>query len=181
MHVLSKEGLLKTKDGKILFQQSWNGDACPKGSVILLHGFGEHSGRYQWFAKQLVLGGYAVHTFDQRCHGKSEGLRAFIRDYDLLLDDLETCISQMEISPERIYLFGQGTGAGIALNFSAERESRLGGLILSGPICNHPRPDTFSIRFFSRFAAFAFPRMSTLDYLYRWNPQGLSRRQYAVE
>jgi len=181
MHVLNKEGLLKTKDGMILFQECWSGAELAKGAIVLVHGYGEHSGRYKWFARQLVLGGYSVHAFDQRSHGKSEGLRAFIPNYNLLLDDLESCVALIDVPPERIYLFGQGTGAGIVLNYSAERECRLGGVILSGPIFNHPRPSTFTIRFLGRLAALAFPRMRTLDYLYRWNPQALSRRQYAVD
>ena len=181
MHILSKEGLLKTKDGMILFQQCWYSGNEPKGVVILLHGYGDHSGRYNWFARQLVLAGYRVYAFDQRSHGKSEGLRAFISRYDLLLDDLESCLAHINLPSDRIFLFGQGTGAGIALNYAAERGPDLCGLILSAPIFNHARPPTFVTRFLGRVAALAFPKLGTLDFLYRRNPANLSRRQYAVD
>ena len=63
------QGINKTP----LYFQSWAA-VNPKGLVIVVHGYGEHSGRYQNVVDVLVPDGYAVWALDHRGHGRSEGM-----------------------------------------------------------------------------------------------------------
>ena len=66
---------LNTFDGLQLFDQSWQPEDQTRAVVCLIHGIGEHSGRYVHVADRSTKAGYAIFTFDLRGHGKSEGLR----------------------------------------------------------------------------------------------------------
>jgi alpha-beta hydrolase superfamily lysophospholipase len=81
-------------DGLKLYFQCWQTDQDQKGIICLVHGLGEHSGRYTHWAGLLNQAGYSVLTYDLRGHGKSEGQRGhifsfneFIEDSDLLLEE----------------------------------------------------------------------------------------------
>lgn len=83
---------LHTADGLRLGTRAWlpEGDDAqqPRAVVVLVHGHGEHIGRYDWLAIQLVKAGYAVHGYDQRGHGYSQGTRAQVSRFEQLADDL---------------------------------------------------------------------------------------------
>ena len=71
-----------------MFRRAW----LPRTSeriVILVHGYGEHSGRYEHTASDLARAGFEVHAYDQRGHGRSGGTRCHVRRFEHLLDDLE--------------------------------------------------------------------------------------------
>ncbi|RIK81449.1 MAG: hypothetical protein DCC68_08515 [Planctomycetota bacterium] len=74
--------------GLALFTQTWRPDGAPRGIVLLAHGVGEHSGRYEHVAAYLVERGYAVFALDHRGHGRSEGRRASVRRFDEYVVDL---------------------------------------------------------------------------------------------
>ena len=61
--------------------------------VVLVHGAGEHSGRYEHVAERLVADGYAVHALDHRGHGRSQGPRALIDRVDHAVTDLDALVS----------------------------------------------------------------------------------------
>src|ERR1043166_6580511 len=74
---------LGTKDGTILFCQSWQPRGrTPKSSVVLVHGLKDHSDRYVDFAKALVTNGFAVQACDLRGHGDSTGDRVWVGHFD---------------------------------------------------------------------------------------------------
>ena len=79
---------LKTFDGLQLFGQSWQPEDKTRAVVCLVHGIGEHSGRYIHVADRLTKAGYAIFTFDLRGHGKSEGLCGHIPSYEALMQDI---------------------------------------------------------------------------------------------
>ena len=57
-----------------------------KAVIALVHGMGEHSGRYRRFAEFLTQKGIAIISFDQRGHGKSQGKKGHITHYNQLLE-----------------------------------------------------------------------------------------------
>ena len=61
--------------------------------VVLVHGVGEHSGRYEHVAERLVAAGYAVYALDHRGHGRSQGPRALIDRVDDAVTDLDALVS----------------------------------------------------------------------------------------
>lgn len=65
--------------GGQIFWQSWTPEETPaRGVVVVVHGFGEHSNRYEHVAERLVAEGHVTYALDHRGHGRSDGTRAVI-------------------------------------------------------------------------------------------------------
>src|SRR5690606_3134727 len=68
-------------------------EAVPlRAVVVLVHGLGEHSGRYRETAAELARGGFATLGYDLQGHGRSPGPRGVIEDYDAVLDDIAAAL-----------------------------------------------------------------------------------------
>jgi acylglycerol lipase len=72
----------------LLFRRAWLPER-PWAAVLVVHGYAEHSGRYEELAAWLAGRGIAVHAYDQRGHGLSEGTRCHVDAFDEYLDDLD--------------------------------------------------------------------------------------------
>ena len=80
----------KTFDELQLFGQSWQPEGQSRAVVCLVHGMGEHSGRYAQVADALTQAGYVLFTFDIRGHGKSSGPRGHTPSYEALMNDISS-------------------------------------------------------------------------------------------
>lgn len=69
-----------------------------RASVVIVHGFGEHSGRHAHVAKALVDAGCAVYALDLRGHGQSEGSRAMIDRFSHAVDDINQLVEKVRKS-----------------------------------------------------------------------------------
>jgi len=115
------EGINKTK----LYFQNWTpGD--PKGLVIVIHGYGEHSGRYQNVVDTLVPDGYTLWALDHRGHGKSEGRRCHVDRFTDFLHDVEIFEKiARDAHPELpVHVVGHSMGSLIANHYVASRQSQ---------------------------------------------------------
>ena len=63
-------------------------DGAPRRVVLVAHGYGEHVGRYQWVAERLTADGAVVYAHDHIGHGRSEGERVLVEDFEGVVDDL---------------------------------------------------------------------------------------------
>ena len=82
---------IRTRDGLELVRRDWpSGDA--RGTIVVVHGLGEHIGRYAHVAARLNAGGWSVVGYDQRGHGASPGERGRIGSGEDLLADLAAVI-----------------------------------------------------------------------------------------
>lgn len=81
--------IYRTSDGLKLHKNEWLIDQ-PKAMILLVHGLGEHSGRYEYqqLAKAFNIAGYSVTSFDHRGGGRSDGLVAHIDRFTQLTEDL---------------------------------------------------------------------------------------------
>jgi alpha-beta hydrolase superfamily lysophospholipase len=110
---------LSTHDGLKLHLQAWP-CASARGSVLVVHGLGEHIGRYAHVAKQLNGWGWSVLGYDQRGHGCSEGRRARLNGSADLLQDLARVIdAQRAAWPGPLVLLGHSMGGLVAARFVA--------------------------------------------------------------
>ncbi len=130
-------------DGLTLFVQSWWPETNDvRALVILVHGFAEHSARYDHVARFLAERGYSVCALDQRGHGRSEGPRANVHVFDDLAADLwhysETLYERRPTLPR--FLLGHSMGGAVALQVGLEHPDKFSGLILSGPYLQNPVP-----------------------------------------
>jgi alpha-beta hydrolase superfamily lysophospholipase len=131
------EGSLATADGTTLFRRSWLPDSAERLCAVV-HGLGEHSGRYDATASWLAERGCAVHAFDLRGHGRSGGPRAHVQRFADYLDDLDAFLAaaRAEHRALPITLLGHSMGGLIALAFLAERSPPLANAVISGPALN---------------------------------------------
>ena len=80
-------------DDMQLFGQAWLPEQPPRAVVALVHGFGEHGGRYTYLAEALTAAGYVLSTFDHRGHGRSPGLRGHVESADQFLTDIRASLA----------------------------------------------------------------------------------------
>jgi alpha-beta hydrolase superfamily lysophospholipase len=127
---------LKTSDGLELFVQGWASLGDRAGVVCLLHGLGEHSGRYAHVAKALNQAGYEFLGVDLRGHGRSQGKRGHIPSSATLMDDIALLLEEAEARFPRspLVLYGHSLGGGLALRYATQPTgASLLGLIATGP------------------------------------------------
>ncbi len=111
------------------------GGAATQGAVCLVHGLGEHSGRYVHVAEAFTSLGYAVLAFDLRGHGKSGGARGHAPSNDALMADIEMLLSQAkERFPDQpCYLYGHSLGGNLVINYVLHHKPALTGVIVTSP------------------------------------------------
>ncbi|MFN8151072.1 MAG: alpha/beta hydrolase [Solirubrobacterales bacterium] len=104
--------------------------------VLLVHGYGEHIGRYQHVAERLVAEGAVVVGLDHHGHGRSEGERALIERGEDLTDDLRLVAewAQAEHPGLPVVMIGHSMGGLIATRYAQEHGGELSALVLSGPV-----------------------------------------------
>lgn len=121
----------------LVFQQQWHPVNKSKvGSLILLHGLGEHSGRYSThFAKFWTENGFSIFTFDFPGFGKSGGKRGHIDQSSCLLKIIDRTIQiAKSINKELpVYIYGHSLGGEIALWYSMTQKTDVSGMILTAP------------------------------------------------
>ncbi|MCB0034345.1 MAG: lysophospholipase [Anaerolineales bacterium] len=129
-----QEFIMTAADKQELFAQSWAPDT-PTGLVCLVHGFGEHSGRYTHVAQAMVKADYAVIAFDQRGHGRTAGKQGFTPSYNLSLHDIDKLISegQKRFPHLPTFLYGHSMGGGMVLNYTLRYKPKLQGVIATSP------------------------------------------------
>ncbi|MEY2116714.1 MULTISPECIES: alpha/beta hydrolase [Rhodanobacter] len=124
---------LAMADGQQLFLRDWP-LAGARGAVLLVHGLGEHSGRYQRLATWFNRRGYAVRGYDQRGHGRSPGRRGGLRHGDDLLEDLATVYYDYAGGlPHPPLLLGHSMGGLVAVRAVLDGRVEPLALLLSSP------------------------------------------------
>ena len=124
-------------DGDNLAVQDWHlpHDVKPRASVLLVHGLGEHAGRYDGLARLLNHWGFHVRGYDQYGHGQSGGVRGALPQSHRLLDDLADLVESTRRRQPGLplLLLGHSLGGLVAAGFVARRIGAVDGLVLSSP------------------------------------------------
>jgi acylglycerol lipase len=125
----------KSFDGLNLYFQKWQVDDGETGVVYLVHGLGEHSGRYAHWAKLLNLSGYSVLSFDLRGHGKSQGKRGHVPSFDAYMKDISLLCGEVETRSSKIptYLYGHSLGGILVSNYVLRKNIDLAGVVITSP------------------------------------------------
>ncbi len=127
------EGEFKgVNDVKIYFQ-GWLPENKPKGIILIVHAFAEHSGRYKNIVNKLIPLNYAIYAHDLRGHGKSEGLKNYVDSMDQFIEDLKKFYDIIKEKSPRlpIFMLGHSFGSLIIVYFTKKYENLLNGIIIA--------------------------------------------------
>lgn len=124
-------------DGIRMFACEWKPpeEIQVKAVIGIVHGMGEHSGRYRHVAEMLIAEGYAVLAYDQSGHGRTEGLRGHAASFEVLLDHVGLLLAEMGRRYPNLprFLFGHSMGGNVTLNYLLRRKPKLNGAVVTGP------------------------------------------------
>ncbi|MFC3996464.1 alpha/beta hydrolase [Nocardiopsis sediminis] len=110
--------------------------ADPTWLAVLVHGYGEHIGRYDHVAEHLCAAGAAVYGLDHRGHGASSGERVLVEDFAGVVEDVHRVVAQARTAYRTLPLvvIGHSMGGMIAARYAQEHTDGIAGLVLSGPV-----------------------------------------------
>lgn len=121
------------RHGRTIVYDVYRPDADPAGVVFLAHGLGEHAARYQYVAGKLTDAGYLVVAPDHAGHGRSDGKRLGVTDFDDFTADLHDVMATVDAGLTPRFLIGHSMGGAVALKYALDHPDALTGLMLSGP------------------------------------------------
>lgn len=120
-------------DGGAQLVREWDPEGEPRGDLVLVHGIGEHSGRYAQVGSWFTEAGYRVRGFDLIGFGASSGPRGDIARWSLYLDQVEGHLRAMRTEGRPLALMGHSLGGLIAAEYAVSERPQPDLLILSSP------------------------------------------------
>lgn len=131
----SREWMYDGRHGTLV-ARTWRGPDRPTHIVVIAHGYGEHIGRYEGLADALVRSGAVVYAVDHVGHGKSEGERVLVEDFEDVVDDLHRLdeTARREYPDVPVVLLGHSMGGLIAARYAQQYGDTLTALVLSSPL-----------------------------------------------
>ena len=168
----SNDGSFQSGSGANIFYRCW-APAEPRAVLMLTHGLAEHSGRYGDFASFFADAGIATYALDFPGHGRSDGKRGHIRDFQEYTDALGALLSlAREAHPDIPFvLFGHSMGGLIAADFLLQHQSEFVAAVLTGAAIQSPQQPSSIVLFINRVIASVMPRLGVL----RMDASGISR------
>ncbi len=124
-----------SRDGLKIFYRHWKIDN-PEKIFCIVHGLGEHSGRYDHVAEALTKSSITTFALDLRGHGQSEGKRGHAKNLDILLADIEELMKVARVNYNSIpmILFGHSMGGNLVASLVAKKPTNeISAFILSAP------------------------------------------------
>ena len=161
MTMIEREHTFRNADPIAIFYREWLPDAGSiRGVVLIVHGLGEHSGRYRHVAAALTSEGFACYGIDQLGHGNSGGLRVFIPDMRMAVEDLRQLYDLVADNHPKlpVFLFGHSMGSLTGLEYALLYPDRLRGIALSGTAINCEETRTAWLVKLCLFAARYIPK-----------------------
>ncbi len=160
---------------------SYEPEHQPKALIILVHGIGEHSGRYKHVIEAFVQRNYAVYMHDHRGHGASQGVRGHIERFDYFVDDLHALVelAREQHSGLPAFMVAHSLGGLIAVHYALRYQAILEGLVLSGPAIQVGDDVSPVIKKLSAVLAAVLPRLRIVPITKSDNP--LSRDPVVAE
>jgi alpha-beta hydrolase superfamily lysophospholipase len=135
------ESVLKHVDGHFegigglaLYYQGWQPDIAPQAGLVIVHGMGDHSGRYANLVGPLADVGIASYAFDLRGFGRSEGPRGHINSWREYREDLRLFLemARRNLPGTPLFLFGYSLGTLVVLDYVIRDSQAVQGAVLSG-------------------------------------------------
>ena len=162
-HVNGKIGGASRPGAVDLCWRGWLPDDAPRAVIAIVHGLGEHCGRYSHVGEALASRGHAVYAVDLRGHGKSDGRRVHIdgiADYDQDIGALLALVGERHDGLPRV-LLGHSMGGMLAMRYVLDHPGAVDGAIISSPgLAAHPELEPSAVvRITARILSKLAPRL----------------------
>jgi len=134
------EGTFIGAEDHIVYYQGWQPSDETRAVLLMNHGIEEHSGRYINLVKHLVPLGYAMYGHDCIGHGKTEGVRVFVEDYQNLKSTLDIFKAMVRAWHPQMpfFMFGYSMGCLISLDYLLDTSEDFSGAIFASPTFTVP-------------------------------------------
>lgn len=157
----------KNPKGIKIYAQAWWPDPTrhkkPKAILLLIHGLGEHSSRYQHVAEYFTHKGIGILTCDRVGHGKSGGKRGHTAKYAHLFDDIEKLHAEAtrRQAGVPVFLYGHSMGGGLVLDYLLNKKhTGLKGVIATSPMLEAAFEEPKLLLTVARFVRPVYPGFS---------------------
>ena len=133
MTIVSTTDRGTTRDGLIQLRRRWEPTGTARAAVLLVHGLGEHSGRYEHVGGHLAAAGFDVVSTDNRGFGGSGGRRAYVDAFSQFQDDVEDQLAEVRRLELPTVLLGHSLGALISTGYCVGGRPLPDALVVTGP------------------------------------------------
>ncbi|NUM35011.1 MAG: lysophospholipase [Candidatus Brocadiae bacterium] len=160
--IIQAEGFFPS-DKRWLYYRRFSTKVNKKGDILGIHGFLEHSGRYEELGMSLVKKGYNFYMLDLTGHGRSQGkMRTHINSIEDYLTDIANFYAFLKVhrSIETPFLFGHSMGGLLATVFSTWGKCPVKGLVLSAPFFGTKQPIPFFTLLMAKLISSVYPGFS---------------------
>jgi len=154
-----------TSDGLELKTTIWSVENA-KANIFLIHGYAEHSGRYEHVADFLNKNNINLYGIDLRGHGESEGKQAYINSFKQFTDDIDIWLNQYADLKVPAFIYGHSMGGLVATAYLQEYVcplSNLSGLLLTAPAFMPKKDLAPTLIKFSSYIGKYFPKLKTIQ------------------
>lgn len=143
----------------------WHAGEATRGVILLVHGLGEHSGRYEHVAAQLNARGFSVLAPDHLGHGESPGTRVYVDAFDDYLVAVRECrdLIEWEYPDLPCFVIGHSMGGLITARLLLEDQARYVGAVLSGPAFAATEPPSAVVMWIGRLLARLLPKTGMIE------------------
>lgn len=120
--------------GLKIFARSWIPEEKVKASILLVHGLGEHIGRYEHVAEAFTRAGFAMLGFDLPGHGQTGGQRGYC-SYEEAMQDIDCLMAEANsrFPSQPKFIYGHSLGGAIVLYYTLMRSPAVAGTIVTSP------------------------------------------------
>lgn len=173
----STEGPSRTPDGATLWTRAWEPDGRPCAAGVLVHGLGEHGGRYAHVGERFARASLGLYSFDLRGHGLSSGRRGDTR-FEPTLDDVDRRLADAADAGAPTFLYGHSLGALLVLTHLVRRRPPVFAAVVSAPPLRNALREQRAKVVLSRVLGRLLPGLALRTGL---DPEDLSRDPAVVE
>ena len=174
-----QEGFFEGVRNTRIYHQCWLPESEPKAVLMIVHGLGEHSGRYLNVVNHFVPMGFAVYGMDHPGHGKSDGTRKYVDRFEDFIENVKAYFDRIQgwQVDKPIFLVGHSLGGLIGAVYLLDHQPGLKGAILSGPSVKIPDNISPITVFIGKMLVALMPKLGLL----KTAPEGVSRDPAVVQ
>lgn len=174
-----QDGYIENIEKTPIYFQTWIPRKPIKAAMLIVHGLGEHSGRYENLVQRFVAQGFIVYGYDHIGHGHSSGRRCHIANFNCYLKDLDLVVHRIKAANPEIplVLFGHSMGGLISASYLVEHQNKISAAVLSSPAIEAPDTVPAILLKVGQAISKLWPRLGVI----KLDAEGICRNSAVVE